>query len=111
MTRDASTVKHVCPGSSSYLRCAFYWLRAGLSARSLLDVVGRCCACNHRSAAGRGDDHGNDRNGDCALVRIYVRVHRERHARAVRSAKKTLGNHEWTRIDMNFQQEHWCSLV
>jgi hypothetical protein len=40
--------------------------------------------CNYRSAAGRRDDHGNDRNGDCALVRIYVCVHRERHARTVR---------------------------
>jgi hypothetical protein len=34
----------------------------------------------YRSAAGRGDDHGNDRNGDCALVRVYVRFHWERHA-------------------------------
>jgi ABC-type multidrug transport system ATPase subunit len=35
-------VKHVCPGSRSYLRCAFYWLRAGLFARSILVVVGNC---------------------------------------------------------------------
>ena len=36
-----------------------------------------------------GDDHGNDRNGACALVLVHLRVHWERHTRAVRSAKKT----------------------
>src|SRR5207247_10857068 len=56
--------KHVCPGSCSYLRCAFYWLRADLFTRSVLIVVGHCPAHHHRSAADRGYDHGNVRNGD-----------------------------------------------
>jgi len=80
---------HVRSHPCGYLRCALYRLRAGLFARSVRALVGHCCACNYWSAAGRGDDHGNDRNGDCALVRVDLRVHRERHARAVRSAKKT----------------------
>ena len=86
LRRDRGTVileiayrERVCPGLCSYLRCAFYWLRAGLLAESVLVVVGNCCARKYRTAADRGDDHGNDRNGDCALVRVYVRVHRERH--------------------------------
>src|SRR5438094_4771461 len=77
MTRNASTVKHVCSRPCTYIRCAFYWVRAGLFARSVLVVVGNCCARNYRSAAGRGDDHGKDRNGDCALVRVHVCVHRK----------------------------------
>jgi hypothetical protein len=48
------------------LTLAFHWVRAGLSAGSVLVVVGHCCACNYRSAAGRGDDHRHDRHGDCA---------------------------------------------
>jgi serine/threonine protein kinase len=36
------SVKHVCSCPSGYLRCAFYWLRAGLFARSIPGVVGHC---------------------------------------------------------------------
>ena len=37
------------------LRCAFYWLCAGLSARSILVVVGHYSACDYRSAVYRKD--------------------------------------------------------
>src|SRR6266568_1284209 len=39
---------------------AFYWLRVGLSARSVPGVVGHCCARNYRSDADRREDAGND---------------------------------------------------
>jgi len=40
---------------------------------AILVVVGDCPARSYWSAAGRGDDHGNDRNGDCALAHVRSR--------------------------------------
>jgi len=66
----------------------FIGLVLRLFTRSIPVVVGHWTASSYRSAAGRGDNHGNDRNGDCTVVRVYLRVHRERHARAVRPPRK-----------------------
>jgi protein-S-isoprenylcysteine O-methyltransferase Ste14 len=69
-TRFWVNFEHVCPSSCSYLRCAFYWLRTRLSARSILVVVGHCCARNHRSATGGGD--GTAIALWCVLVFVFI---------------------------------------
>jgi len=39
---------------------------------AILVVVGDCPGRKYWSAADRGDDHGGDRNGDCACVFTFA---------------------------------------